>query len=215
MSKRGRPSKLGSKLRNGIKGTSWSPWLVHPASQLALSNWPRKGSLSIAASSLYQKAGGERSWAGNQQPIQAAGIGSTGRLQRSVEGVGTVLSNALNDMAPGLFAPNPVCHTLINFVVHFSSFQGPSQESVSDHLSTRNISVPCHVWFVHSDHARSFELISSLVLDPLRPRICNVIYVICTCYSISITPYHSFLERRYDYDRHLWRRITTRYSLCL
>ena len=70
-----------------------------------------------------------------------------------------VLSNVLNDMATGLFAPNPVYHTLINFAVPFSSFKGPSQESLSDHLSARNISTQCRVWFVPSDLERSFVLI--------------------------------------------------------
>ena len=91
--------------------------------------------------------------------------------------------------------PNPVCHTLINFAVHFSSFQGSSLESLSDHVSSRTISVPCDVWFVHSDLERSFVLISSLVLNPFLPRICNAISVICTGYSTRIVsnPHPSFL----------------------
>ena len=143
-------------------------------------------------------------------------IDSTGRLQRSVLGVDTVLSNALNNtIATGLCTPNLVYHNLINFPVHFSSFQGHSQESLSDHLSVRNISVPCHVWFVHSDLERSLVLISSPVLDTLLLRICNDISVICTYYSGSIVPHPSFLERSYDYGRHLYRPTTACYSLSL
>jgi hypothetical protein len=64
--------------------------------------------------------------------------------------------------------------------------------------------VLCRVWFVRSNLECSLVLISSPALDLLLPRICNVIYVICTGYSISIV-HIFFLERSYDYDRHLYR----------
>ena len=106
--------------------------------------------------------------------------------------MGTVLSNALNGMiATGMCAPNPGYHNLIMSLLIFSSFRGHSQESLSDHLSARNISVPCAVWFVHSDLECSLVLTSSPVLGPLLLRICSDISVICTCYRISIVPHPS------------------------